>query len=190
MLAPPLLSLADGIGSISEELARLVSAGYLRKCSSQPTWPLYTIPNGAVPKAGSEVYRRVSYNGNPQSLLATAELLRVVSANEQIRFSLKMPKELKPTFADAAKDVCIFRFAGDRLGWSLVQVMDDLNDWFYQLATHSSEHWKSALVFAEKGADTLDYYQETVMGMGYVHTSNVAQRLSITVLLRWYMIFS
>ena len=35
MLAPPLLSLADGIGSISEELARLVSAGYLRKHTLQ-----------------------------------------------------------------------------------------------------------------------------------------------------------
>ena len=50
-----------------------------------------------------------------------------------------MSKELKPTFADAAKDVCILRFAGDRLGWSLVQIMDDLKDWFYQLATHPSE---------------------------------------------------
>ena len=101
-----------------------------------------------------------------------------------------MSKELKPTFADAAKDVCILRFAGDRLGWSLVQIIDDLKDWFYQLATRPSEHWKSALVFAERGADSLDYYQETVMGMGYVHTSNVDQRLSITVLLRWCMIFS
>ena len=190
MLSPPLLSLADGIGSISKELARLVSAGYLRKHSSQPTWPWYTIPNGAVPKAGSDVYRRISDNGNPQSLLATAELLRVTSANDQIRSHLKLPKELKPTFADAARDVCILRFAGDRLGWPLVQIMDDLKDWFYQLATHPSEHWKSALVFAERGADSLDFYQETVMGMGYVHTSNVAQRLSITVLLRWYMIFS
>ena len=27
------------------------------------------------------------------------------------------------------------------------------------------------------------------MGMGYVHTSNVAQCLPITVLLRWYQIF-
>lgn len=138
MLSPPLLSLADGIGSISKELARLVSAGYLRKHSSQPTWPWYTIPNGAVPKAGSDVYRRISDNGNPQSLLATAELLRVVSANEQIRSNLTLPKELKPTFADAARDVCILRFAGDRLGWPLVQIMDDLKDWFYQLATHPS----------------------------------------------------
>jgi hypothetical protein len=80
MLSPPLLSLADGIGSISKELARLVSAGYLRKHSSQPTWPWYTIPNGAVPKAGSDVYRRISDNSNPQSLLATAELLRVVQS--------------------------------------------------------------------------------------------------------------
>lgn len=62
--------------------------------------------------------------------------------------------------------------------------MDDLKDWFYQLATHASEHRKSALVFAERGADRLDYYQETTMGMEYVRTSNVDQRLSITLLLR------
>ena len=51
MLAPQLVSLADGIESISKELARLVDAGYLRKHNRQPTWPWYTIPNGAVPKA-------------------------------------------------------------------------------------------------------------------------------------------
>ena len=44
-------------------------------------------------------------------------------------------------------------------------------------------------MFAERLSDSLDFYQETVMGMGYVHTSSVAQRLSITVLLRWYQIF-
>jgi hypothetical protein len=37
MLAPPLLSLADDIESVSNELARLVEAGYLRKHSRQPT---------------------------------------------------------------------------------------------------------------------------------------------------------
>ena len=189
MLAPPLLSLADGLESISSELARLVDSGYLRRHSKRPTWPWYTIPNGAVPKAGSDVWRRISDNGSPQSLLATIELLRVMSANAQIRSSLELPVELKPTYADAAKDVCIHRYIGDKLGWTLVQIMDDLKDWFYQLATHASEHWKSALVFAERGAKALDFYQETVMGMGYVHTSNVAQRLSITVLIRWYQIF-
>ena len=70
MLAPPLLSLADGIESISKELARLVDAGYLRKHSKQPTWPWYTIPNGAVPKAGSDVWRRISDNGNPRAYVA------------------------------------------------------------------------------------------------------------------------
>ena len=190
MLSAPLLSMVDGIKSISKELARLVAAGYLRKHSSQPTWPWYTIPNGAVPKAGSDIYRRISDNGDPHSLLVTSELLRVISANAQIRHTLILPKELKPTHADAARDVCILRFIGDKLGWTLVQIMDDLKDWFYQLATHASEHWKSALVFAEQGSDSLDYYQETVMGMGYVHTSNVAQRLSITVLLLWYKRFA
>ena len=67
--------------------------------------------------------------------------------------------------------------------------MDCLEDWFYQLATNASEHWGSALMFAEQLADSLDFYQEAVMGMGYVHTSNVAQRLSIAVLLRWCQIF-
>ena len=116
-------------------------------------------------------------------------MLRVISGNAQIRSRLKLPKELKPTYSDAAKDTCIHRYIGDRLGWSLVQVMNASKDWFYQLATHASEHWKSALVSAERLADSLDFYQETVMRMGYVHTSNVAQRLSITVLLRWYQIF-
>ena len=116
------------------------------------------------------------------------EMLRVVSANAQIRSRLKLPKELKPTHSDAAKDICILRYAGDKLGWTLVQVMNDLKDWFYQLATHASEHWKSALVFAERLADSLDFYQETLVGMGYVHTSNIAQRLSITALIRWYQL--
>ena len=72
-----------------------------------------------------------------------------------------------------------------------MQVIDDLKDWSYmsQLATNAFEHRKSALMFAERLADSLDFYQETVMGMGYAHTSNVTQRLSTTVLLRWYQIF-
>jgi hypothetical protein len=37
MVAPPLLSLADGMESISNELARLVDAGYLKKHSRQTT---------------------------------------------------------------------------------------------------------------------------------------------------------
>ena len=189
MLAPPLLSFADGIESISQELARLVDAGYLRKHSRQPTWPWYTIPNEAVPKAGSDVWRRISDNGNPQTLLATSEMLRVISANAQIRTRLKLPTELKPTYSDTVKDICIRRYIGDKLGWSLVQVMDDLKDWFYQLATNESEHWLSTLMSAERLSDSLDFYQETVMGRGCVHTSNVAQRLSITVLMRWYQIF-
>ena len=105
-------------------------------------------------------------NGIPQSLLVTMEMLRVISANARIRSCLKLPKELKPTHADADKYICIHLCVGDRLGWTLVQVMDDLKDWFYQLATHPSEHWKFALVFAESKAKSLDFYQETVMGMG------------------------
>ena len=84
-------------------------------------------------------------------------MLRVISGNAQIRTRLKLPKELKPTYSDATKDICIHRYIGDRLGWSLVQVMDDLKDWFYQLATNASEHWKSALMFAERLADSLDF---------------------------------
>ena len=55
------------------------------------------------------MWRRISDNGNPQSLLGTAEMLRVISGNAQIRTRLKLPKELKPTYSNAAKDICIHR---------------------------------------------------------------------------------
>jgi hypothetical protein len=89
-------------------------------------------------------------------------------------------------YDDMAVDLCVLRYQGDLLGWKLVQFGDDLKDWFYQCRLHISEHYKASLVFKKRGAAKVTYYQETVMGMGFHHTSNISQRFSITLLIMWY----
>ena len=88
---------------------------------------------------------------------------------------------MKPSYSDLATDICVLRYIGDILGWVLVQFSDDLKDWFYQLKLHVSEYWKSTFAFQHKGGE-IKWYQETVMGMGCTHTSNIAQRYSNTIL--------
>lgn len=96
-----------------------------------------------------------------------------------------LPSNMRPLVVSA------LRYIGDILGWSLVQIADDLKDWFYQFRLHASEFecWKSTFVFKRAGGQ-LKYYQETVMGMGCYHTSNIAQRFSNTLVIAWYAEFA
>jgi hypothetical protein len=135
LLAPPLLSLVRGLKSISKELKRLVEQGYLKKYSQQPTWPSFTSPIGARAKGLTDVFRRITDRGFPWGTLITEDLLRVLPPNLRVRAALHLPKEIKPCFEDLAREICILRYIGDILGWTLVQLADDLKDWFYQLYT-------------------------------------------------------
>ena len=186
LLAAPLLSLMHGIRSVSKELKRMTEAGYYKKFSKQPTWPCFTTPIGARAKKGSEIFRKITDRGFPWVLLVTAEMMRVEAPNVRTRWCMHLPDEVKASFSDQAVDICTLRYPGDLLGWKIVQIADDMKDWFHQAANHISQHWMSCFVFVEEGADTVDYYQEVSMGMGYVHTSNVAQRFSNTILILWY----
>lgn len=186
MMAPPLLSMGDGIHSMEAEIDRLVGEGYLLETHTPATWPVFIVPNGAVPKKGSETWRRISDHGHPQGRTVTEALQVVMPPNQLTKWFLQLPKELKPMHQDLAVDICVLRYQGDLLGWSLVHFSDDMKDWFYQMWQHVSQHWKSTFVFKREGSTSLSYFQETVMGMGYSHTSNIAQRFAITILLLWY----
>ena len=186
MIAPPLLSMAEGLHSIEQEIDRLVEQGYLREHSCCPTWPVLAVPNGAVPKKGSEVWRRISDHGHPHTKMVTDALRPVVPPNKLLKWKLKLPRELNPMHQDVAVDISILRYKGDLLGWSLVQFSDDMRDWFYQVRQHASQYWRSTFIFKRKNATRISYFQEVVMGMGYAHTSNIAQRFSITILILWY----
>ena len=186
LLAASLVSLRHGLQSISDELKRLEDDGYVKSYDRQPTWPIFTAPIGAVPKKGSSVWRKIVDRGFPWVALVATDLMRVLSPNQRVRWHLPLPPELKPYYSDVAIDICNLRYIGDLLGRTIVQFADDLKDWFHQAATHVSEHWLSSFVFLHPGDDHLTYYQETCMGMGYVHSSNIAQRLSNTVLVMWY----
>ena len=189
VLTGPLLSLVQGIKSVSKELKRMTEAGYYNKFDQQPTWPCFTTPIGARAKRDSEVFRKITDRGFPWVALVTAEMQRVEAPNLRTKWNLYLPKELKTSYSDQAVDICVLRYPGDLLGWTIVQIADDMKDWFHQIATHISEHWMSCFVFVEEGADHVDYYQEASMGMGYIHTSNIAQRFSNTILILWYEAF-
>ena len=64
--ASPLISLSNGINSITSEIARLVSLGYLLEYDTQPFEPILCNPQGAVSKPDNKAFRRVSDNGFPQ----------------------------------------------------------------------------------------------------------------------------
>lgn len=89
---------------------------------------------------------------------------------------MHLPKEVKPSYTDITRDTCTLRHIGDLLGWCLLQFACNLKDWFHQLKQHASEYWKSSCNFHDPIRDKLTYLVETVMGMGYVHTSDLARR--------------
>ena len=174
MIAPPLLSMADGLHTMEPELDRLLEQGYLLEHSGCPTWPVTAVPNGAVPKKGSEVWRRISDHGHSHSKIVTPALQTVHSSSQLTKWKLPLPRELKPMHHDVADNICVLRYMGDILGWTLVQFSDDMKDWFYQVRQHTSQYWRSTFLFKRKGAPTVSHFQELVMGMGYMHTSNIA----------------
>ena len=57
-----------------------------------------------------------------------------------------------------------------------------MKDGFYQLKRHCSEYRKSCFLFHDPIADKLKWYAETVMGMGHVHTSNISQRFTNSII--------
>jgi ribA/ribD-fused uncharacterized protein len=180
--ASPLISLSDGIGSITSEIARLVGLGYLLEYDSQPFEPILCNPQGAVIKSDNKTFRRISDNGFPQGIMFDSDLVRVIAANVATKHTLELPHELKVNYKDTARDTCVLRHIGDRLGWVLKEWCDDLKDWFYQLKQHCSEYHKSCFIFHDPVADRLKWYVETVMGMGYVHTSNISQRFTNSII--------
>jgi hypothetical protein len=180
--ASPLISLSDGINSITSEIARPVSLGYLLEYDSQPFEPILCNPQGAVIKADNKTFRRISDNGFPQGIMFDSDLVRVIAANVATKHTLELPHELKVNYKDTARDTCVLRQVGDRLGWVLKEWCDDLKDWFYQLKQHCSEYHKSCFIFHDPVADKLKWYVETVMGMGYVHTSNISQRFTNSII--------
>jgi hypothetical protein len=180
--ASPLISLSDGIDSITSEIARLVGLGYLLEYDSQPFEPILCNPQGAVIKADNKTFRRISDNGFPQGIMFDTDLVRVIAANVATKHTLELPHELKVNYYDTARDTCILRHVGDQLGWVLKEWCDDLKDWFYQLKQHCSEYHKSCFIFHDPVADKLKWYVETVMGMGYVHTSNISQRFTNSII--------
>ena len=180
--ASPLISLAEGITSITSEIARLVELGYLLEYDSQPFEPIICNPQGARIKADGSTWRRISDNGFPQGIMIDSDLVGVIAANEATKLTLDLPHELKVTYKDTARDICVLRHIGDKLGWILKEWCDDLKDWFYQLKQHGSEYHKSCFIFHDPVSDKLKWYVETVMGMGYVHTSNISQRFTNSII--------
>ena len=180
--ASPLISLAEGITSITSEIARLVELGYLLEYDSQPFEPIICNPQGARIKADGSTWRRISDNGFPQGIMIDSDLVNVIAANVATKLTLNLPHELKVTYKDTARDICVLRHIGDQLGWVLKEWCDDLKDWFYQLKQHCSEYHKSCFIFHDPVSDKLKWYVETVMGMGYVHTSNISQRFTNSII--------
>ena len=93
--ASPLISLAEGITSITSEIARLVELGYLLEYDSQPFEPIICNPQGARIKADGSTWRRISDNGFPQGIMIDSDLVGVIAANEATKLTLNLPHELK-----------------------------------------------------------------------------------------------
>ena len=105
--ASPLISLSDGVDSITSEIARLVSLGYLLEYDTQPFEPILCNPHGSVVKSDNKTYRRISDNGFPQGIMFDSDLVRVIAANVATKHTLELPHELKVNYKDTARDTCV-----------------------------------------------------------------------------------
>jgi hypothetical protein len=177
----PLFSLSEGIASVAAELGRIQAAGYVSFSGGQPFVPCLMWPIGAVAKAGSNVMRRISdggAGGHPQTYRLDSEGVASQPINAAIKASGLLPREIKPMQSDFMRDLSIQRYVADRIGWTVQECSDDLRDMFYQIRNHIAEYWTTGLLFMLSPGAELTHVTEECCGMGYSHSSNVAQRFA------------
>jgi site-specific DNA-cytosine methylase len=178
-----LLSLANAVPKVHEEIVRLQDQGMVGRYMESPFFPVRTNSMGAVPKGAS--FRRISDMGQPRKPTVDESGVPVDVYNESaIRDSLgnmRLPKERKALAPDALNDMAILRYIGDQVDLALLMFSDDLKDFFRQLAVHPSELWQMPFLWAAPGSTEAEFVAEERMGFGLAHASNVAQRLANAV---------
>jgi hypothetical protein len=187
MMHPPLLSLGDGIAHVASEVDRLIAEGYLDEHLDMPFWPNRGPPTGCRPKRST--FRRIMDADQPRWHQVDSEGVQVVGDNTATKAALPLPREVKGQVQDGMNDECVLQYIAKLLGWQVVTVCDDWKDFFHQLTLHPSELYKG--VFALLAADGSHYrwLVEKVMGLGYVHTSNLAQRFGNSIVMMFLLDF-
>jgi site-specific DNA-cytosine methylase len=179
-LNPPLISLGDGILDMEKDCDRVIQEDYLEEHAGLPFWPCRGGSVGTRPK--KDTHRRITDVETPRHPAVDSEGIFVQGGNSATKATLPLPRESKGMQQDVLNDECILRYIGDLLGWTLVLVSDDFKDFFYQIRLHPSELWKGVFALLDTAGEEYRYLVERVMGMGYWHTSNVAQRFGNTVI--------
>ena len=111
-----------------------------------------------------------------------------------LRLRSKWPREIKPTLADAMRNIAVLRRAAKLLGEPMYLFSDDAADYFNQLAMHPSEWPLLGIAFirdeeellssvdVHHGDAELFFISERRLGFGTHPASNVAQRFSDAIL--------
>ena len=185
---PPLLSLADGVPQVAAELKRQVGEKYIEKWPKRPFCPMTLDPVGARDKSsfdtqGRRKKRRIMDKGQPRVERLDTDRVRVQSYNEGSRQHTNLPHEDKPFLSDAMTDICIFKYVANLINWVVSGIADDIADCFLIFKNNPIELPRACFAYLYPEDDHLSFNVETSMGMGYVPSSNVAQRFNNTVVI-------
>lgn len=183
LVQPHLLSLANQTDKVTTDLKKLEKAGKIQTFARPPFFPIRTNSMGARPKRGS--IRRISDMGQPRKELTDEDGESVDVYNRTAAMDkegqARLPKEHKALSPDMLSDMAALRYIADQLGWTLYSFSDDLEDFFRQFAIHPSELWMMPFIWFNETTLAAEFKNESRMGFGLVHASNVAQRFANAV---------
>jgi len=190
IIMPNLLSLYDGKSGINEAAAavsELSGFGWWQQHDFIPFAPWRCAPRGAVPRKDGGAARGIVDQGAPRTPLYTQLTHEPVrSLNEACREGRER-REVKPRFADLARNASILLHAADTIGEPLFTIAFDFSKYFHQLWFRPDELWRmgSLLPLADDrgaAAEVLSIHTEMVMSMGLTPSSEIAQRLANALL--------
>ena len=186
VIMPNLLSLYDGQSGIDEAaraVSELSSFGWWQQHDFIPFAPWRCAPRGAVPRKDGGVARGIVDQGAPRVPLFTRpEHEPVQSLNDACRAG-KTRVEIKPRFADLARNASILRHIADSIDQPVFTIAFDFSKYFHQCFFRPDELHRMGSMLPLSGDDglaseLLSIHTEMVMSMGLVPSSEIAQRLA------------
>ena len=158
-IPPHLMGLAQAFKSVQSEIRRYQPLGYAALYRDVPFHPMRAMCCGATPRKYSDKWRRTNDFTNPYEEFCDADGVPLMSINEIAGrprlidgVEYTNPKELKPGFRAAMRDLLILLHYAALTGQTVYLMTDDFKDYFNQHKLRPSEYWKSVMItLAEPG---------------------------------------
>ena len=206
VLLPHLVSLPLGFSSVEKEIVKFLENSWYQRTDGLPFLPIRSMGQGAASRKSEPLkFRRTTDGGGPRRPIFDRQGVQAVSFNDAIGLhdlslgdeaarsgaATKWPaSEVKPRIEDLMHDSAVLRHAGSTVFREpLVGFTDDFARYFTQFPVHTSELWKTNLLWsfpleveAKNQFSSFSFVTEKRLGFGLSLSPSIAQRFSELVL--------